>query len=403
MKNTTRLPQDAAPAYFGTRMALLYSAFFFFVGIQLPFFPLWLKSRGLDETSISLILAAPLLARVTTSGQISAFADRTSDRANVLVFLFCTSAVLVALFPFASGFATILAVALALSVVSNPLTPIMDSLALSGVRRFGADYGRIRLWGSVVFIIANLGGGAVLASYDIDSVLWVMIASAFAGAALSPLLPRIGMRRRHQAGESGGAFAQLAKPRFALVMLASGLLQASHAMIYGFGSIHWGSIGYTGTVIGLLWATGVVVEIILFHFASVAFRHVTPFNLIIIGACGAIARWSLMPLEPPLLGFIFLQALHGLSFGAMHLGTMHFLAEEIADDSMGAAQGAAFMLGGVVMAIAVLSSGPLYAAWGIVAFLAMAAMSALALVLLLVVARAYPHNLLEGGETSEVE
>lgn len=403
MKGRAGQPQEAAPAFFGARMALLYSAFFFFVGIQLPFFPLWLKSRGLDETSISLVLAVPLLARITTSGQISAFADRTGERANVLIFLFVASALLVALFPVTTGFATILAVALALSVVSNPLTPIMDSLTLSGVRRFGADYGRIRLWGSVVFIIANLGGGAVLASYDIESVLWVMIASAFAGAALSPLLPRIGMRRSLQPGAPAGSLAMLARPRFLLVMLASGLLQASHAMLYGFGSIHWGSIGYSGTVIGLLWATGVLVEIILFHLASAVFRHVTPFSLIVIGAGGAIARWSLMPLEPPLAGFVVLQMLHGLSFGAVHLGTMHFLAEEIADERMGSAQGAAFMLGGIVMALAVLLSGPLYGTWGISAFLAMAAMSGLALVLLLAARHSYPHNLLDGGETREVE
>ncbi|MEZ5791175.1 MAG: MFS transporter [Nitratireductor sp.] len=394
---------ETAPALFGARIALLYSALFFFVGIYLPFFPLWLSSRGLDATSISLVLAAPLVARIATSGQITAFADRASDRANVLIFLFCTAAIIVSLFPFVSGFWAILAVALALSIATNPLTPVMDSLTLSGVRRFGASYGRIRLWGSLVFILANLGGGAVLAGYDAETVLWVMIASAFAGAALSPLLPRIGRPRRQVHGIGPGSASLLRLPRFTLVMLASGLLQASHAMIYGFGSIHWGSIGYSGTLIGLLWAIGVIVEIVLFHFAAAVFQKVSPFNLVVIGAFGSMMRWGLMPLEPPLAGYVFLQMLHGLSFGAVHLGTMHFLAAEIPDERMGAAQGIAFVLGGAVMAVAVLMSGPLYAAFGVAAFLAMAAMSVLSIILLAIVAGSYPQSLLEGGETRDVE
>ena len=394
---------ETAPAFFGARIALLYSALFFFVGIYLPFFPLWLSSRGLDATSISLVLAAPLVARIATSGQITAFADRASDRANVLIFLFCTAAIIVSLFPFVSGFWAILAVALALSIATNPLTPVMDSLTLSGVRRYGASYGRIRLWGSLVFILANLGGGAVLAGYDAETVLWVMIASAFAGAALSPLLPRIGRPRRQVHGIGPGSASLLRLPRFTLVMLASGLLQASHAMIYGFGSIHWGSIGYSGTLIGLLWAIGVMVEILLFHFAATVFRKVSPLNLVVIGAFGSMMRWGLIPLEPPLAGYVFLQMLHGLSFGAVHLGTMHFLAAEIPDERMGAAQGIAFVLGGAVMAVAVLLSGPLYAAFGVAAFLAMAAMSVLALILLAIVAGSYPQSLLEGGETRDVE
>ena len=161
------------------------------------------------------------------------------------------------------GFWPIFAVTALYAVFFNPLVPVLDSLTLSGVRRFGVDYGRIRLWGSLVFILANLGGGLVLAGSDVEAVLFVLVASVIAGAALSPLLPRIG-RPRNATTQTGLADATtwklLADRRFLLVMLAGGILQASHALVYGFGSIYWQSLGYSGTAIGVLWAIGVIAE-----------------------------------------------------------------------------------------------------------------------------------------------
>lgn len=398
--------RQIAPFAFGPRMALVYSAYFFHVGIYLPYFPLWLKGQGLSATQISVILSLPLAVRVLTSGQITAYADRANDRANVAVVLYLLAALAVASYALTHSFWPILAVTALFATFSSPIVPVLDSLTLSGVRRFGADYGRIRLWGSLVFIFANIGGGAVLAGYEVETVLHVLIGGVAAGALLAPLLPRIG-RPRNAVSPAGLADAttwKLLKNRyFLLVMLASGLFQASHAVIYGFGSIYWEAVGYSGTMIGALWATGVVAEIVLFHKSRAVLRRTGPLLLIVIGGLGAVLRWSLMPIEPPLAGFFVLQTLHGLSFGAVHLGTMHFLADNIAEERMGAAQGASFVLGGAAMAIAVFSSGPLYALLGVKAYLVMAAASVAGLALVGMAARLQPHKASVGGETSAGE
>ncbi len=398
--------QQSAPFAFGARIALSYSTVFFHLGIYLPYFPLWLKARGLTPTQISIVLSLPLIVRVISSGQITGVADRASDRANVAIVLYVMSALAATAYLFVDGFWPIFAVMALYAVVFNPIVPVLDSLTLSGVRRFGVDYGQIRLWGSLVFVIANLGGGAVLAGYDAETVLRVLVASLFVGAVLSPLLPRIG-RPKNATTPTGLAEATtwrlLANRRFLLVMLAGGILQASHALIYGFGSIYWESLGYSGGVIGALWAVGVAAEIFLFQFSRAIFRRVGPLALIAIGGMGAILRWSLMPLAPPLAGFFALQCLHGLSFGAVHLGMMQFLADSVPEDRMGAAQGASFVLGGLVMAIAVFSSGPIYAAFGAGGFLIMTAASVVALALLFLGSRVQPHRRGSGGETTTAE
>lgn len=396
---------QVAPVAFGARVALAYSSIFLFVGLYLPFFPLWLEAKGLSAVEISIVLSLPMLLRVFFSLPVTARADRASERANIVILLYCLSAVAAVGYLFVAEFWTILAVTVAYSLFNNPIVPILDSLTLSGVRRFGADYGRIRLWGSIVFIVANLGGGVLLAGYDVETLLRVLIATVCLGALLSPLLPRIGPPRRRRGAltlGSASTWRLFADRRFLFVVLASGVIQASHALIYGFGSIQWQSAGFTGTEIGALWATGVIAEVVLFRFSRNVLRRTGAIELLVIGCIGSMLRWVLMLAQPPLAGAFALQALHGISFGATHLGTMHFLAETVDEERMGAAQGAVVVVGGLTMAVAVFVSGPLYARFGIPAYLFMAGAAAGGLALALL-ARRQPQNRALGGETSEVE
>ncbi len=393
---------EASPYAFAARMALLYSAMFSFAGLMLPYFPLWLKDRGLDSTQIAMVLSLPLAVRVLTSGYVSAYADRARDRADILIALMAGTALCFAAFPFVGGFWQILGVALILAFFSHPLQPVMDSITLSGVRRFGHDYGRIRMWGSVVFIIANFFGGWLLGAYGTTAIMTAMIATAFIGLAVSPVTPRLGRPRRPasqiQIG-SASTWKLMANRRFMLVTAGCGIIQATHAMIYGFGSIHWDALGFSGNVIGLYWAIGVLAEIALFQFSRQVFRRVTPLQLAIIGGVACTLRWMLFPLEPGLAGYAALQVLHGLSFGATHLGLMHFYNDAVPEERMGSAQGAGFVTGAIAMGAFGLASGLLYEAFGVNAFYAMALAGASGLALLLMAGRNHPHNSRLAGNT----
>lgn len=397
---------ETEPPYFGARIALLYSAYFLYLGIYLPYFPLWLQDKGLDATQISIVLSMALIVRILSSGQITAYADRASDRANVLIFLFVTTAISVLFYEFAAGFWPIVLVAIILGVWHNPIQPVLDSLTLSGVRRFGVDYGRIRLWGSLIFVFANLGGGWLLAGSDASLVLHMLIVSAVAGAVLSPLLPRIGKPKRPAdpgfiADTSSRKLLQ--NRQFLFVVIAQALLQASHAMIYSFGSIHWQSAGFSATAIGLFWAVGVIAEIILFRFANRVLRIVTPLQMIMIGAIAVILRWALMPLDLSMTATLLVQCLHGLTFGAAHIGFMFYLNDAVPDERSGAAQAVGFTIGGVAMAVFMLVSGPLYGGFGATAFLVMALAGVVAAVFLYAVMRDQPQRTSSAGETIDDE
>ena len=91
-----------------------------------------------------------------------------------------------------------------------------------------------------------------------------------------------------------------------------------------------------------------------------------------IGGLGGVVRWLSMPFDWPFAAFALLQTLHALTFGATHLGTMHWFADHVEDRDLSVVNGATFVAGGVCMGVSVLASGWLYARYGAGAFAAMA-------------------------------
>ena len=67
------------------RLAALYAATFFGLGVQLPFLPVWLADRGFDASEIGLLLAIPMLARLLVSPWIAGLADGRAGAVRVLV------------------------------------------------------------------------------------------------------------------------------------------------------------------------------------------------------------------------------------------------------------------------------------------------------------------------------
>jgi PPP family 3-phenylpropionic acid transporter len=169
-------------------------------------------------------------------------------------------------------------------------------------------------------------------------------------------------------------------PRLWLFLAATSAIQSSHALYYIFGTLHWTSIGISPTVIGLLWAIGVVAEIVLFAYAAKAGRWLGPAQLITLAGAVAILRWLFTAFDPPLPLLFMLQTLHGITFGAAHLGAMQFLDRALPRRLAASAQGMyASVTAGVVMGLASLAAGPLYRAYEGRAFLAMALLAGLGL------------------------
>src|SRR5262249_8511715 len=187
------------------------------------------------------------------------------------------------------------------------------------------------------FILASLASGVVLASSRGDEVLLLVVGASFlvllACLAVPDIdAPTIGVNQR------AGMRAVARDMRFWVFVLTASALQASHQVYYGFGTLHWRSLGLSDLTIGLLWAEGVLAEILLFWHGRHFVARAGPLGLMMLGGGAGILRWSLAGLVSWLPGIAALQLLHALTFGASHLGAMHFLSRTVPPSAAASAQ-----------------------------------------------------------------
>jgi PPP family 3-phenylpropionic acid transporter len=357
---------------FARRLGLFYSALCAAIGIQLPFFPLWLEAKDLDARMIGFVLATPMLVRVFSIPIATRQADRRRAlREAILATSFASAAGFIAL-GFAEGSLAILILYSLVSIALTPVMPLTDAYALRGLAQVGRAYGPVRLWGSAAFIAGSFGTGLIVDSIAARNLVWLMAAATVVTVASALALAPLGTPPRPPVEREPSHKDLLLTPGFIAVAMAAGFIQASHAVYYGFSTLDWKAAGLDGTTIGLLWALGVVAEITLFALSGRLPSALVPTVLLAIGAGGAMLRWTAMALDPPVLLLPFLQCLHGLSFGATHLGTMAFLARAAPPGLAATAQGYLAIVLGAVMAVAMGLSGLLYQAFGSFAYAPMA-------------------------------
>ena len=357
---------------FARRLAGLYAAAFIVIGIQLPFFPVWLKAKGLDAQVIGAVLAIPMFVRVFAILVAAGAADRYDRLRGAIIIASCASFAAYALVGLADGAPAIIAAYVLASLAFAPVLPLIDAYALRGLSAHGVAYGPVRMWGSVAFVGGSFAAGFVSDVLPARDLIWLIVAAILVGALASFALAPLPPGAVPPSAPAQPRKALLRDPAFMAVLAAASLIQASHAVYYGFSTLAWRGAGLDGSAIAGLWALGVIAEIVLFAISGRLPPAMTPAVLIMIGAAGAALRWTAMALNPPVLLLPWLQLLHALSFGATYLGALNFVARSAPPGQSASAQGYLAVAAGAAMAGAMGLSGVLYAAFGGLAYAAMA-------------------------------
>jgi MFS transporter, PPP family, 3-phenylpropionic acid transporter len=395
---------------FAFRLGFLYAALFLVVGCYLPFLPVWLHWRRLDADQIAVLLAAPLFTRILCTPLISFAADRLDGPRPILIVLAWGSLISFLLLWAADGFWQMLLASVVLAVNWTSIMPLIETVAVRGIRSRALDYGRVRLWGSVSFIVASLGAGLALGKFGPEVVLPLLVGATALTALGAHLLPeelagpgpeaRSVWRRLRLAD----VLALGRAPLFLLFLLAASFIQASHTVYYSFGSLNWRMQGIADSMIGALWSIGVVAEIALFALSARVIAFCGTARLLMFAGLAATLRWAFLAIDPPLLVTALLQGLHAMSFGAAHLAAMHFLTHAVPEDRAASAQGLyAAVVAGLVLGTVTLASGPLYRAFAGEAYSAMAVLALIGAVSAFLLMRswrggpivgaiAYPHS-----------
>jgi PPP family 3-phenylpropionic acid transporter len=310
-------------------IAAFYFTFFGALGIFLPYFSLWLKARGLSpaETTrvLSLLpatslLAPPLVGLIADARRARGWLLRGGSIASVVAFVGYVGA---------RDRAAIFATTALFAFFRAPLTALVDATTLDYVRRQGGSYGRIRLWGSLGFLVAAAGFGALaertgVATLVVPATGWMLVLAAACAFAL-PLAPAsAGARGVPAPGSSAlaerpgvvGASVQLLGDGTSWTFfLAAALGQMATAAYDSCFSLHLMQLGFGERFIGVAWATGVAAEIALMAASGGIVSRFGAAPLFAWALATAAARWWLLSRVHAAAAILALQPLHGITFG----------------------------------------------------------------------------------------
>ncbi|MRI33555.1 3-phenylpropionate MFS transporter [Endozoicomonas sp. OPT23] len=309
-------------------VSFYFFGFFFIYSYFLPFWSLWLQSRGVGSEDIGLILGLGMGIRCLANLLVASKLKNLEHLLFMLRTLILGMLLSCVLLVFSGSNLWLLGgLTLLFSALMAPSISLSDVMAIRYASDGQVDYGKSRRWGSIGFMIGTAVSGFIIEGYSEEAVLWVIIlglAAMFFYACKRPVPGVVISKELEKQGTP--SLWQLLKHRDILFyLLLASLIQGSHGALYSFGSLYWKSQQVSESFIGILWSVGVVAEIIVFTLAS---RFVPRFSikaLFQIAAVGVVLRWSLVAVttEPVLL--VSAQILHAITFGICHLGMTRFI------------------------------------------------------------------------------
>jgi MFS transporter, PPP family, 3-phenylpropionic acid transporter len=376
---------------FATRLSAFYAALFVVLGGAMAYLPSWLVSKGFSASDIGWAAAVPMLLRLGITPAIAFFADRTGGHERATVGLVALGGLALLLIAGLPSSWVVLALVATFHLSMQAAMPMAETIAMRGVRYGGLDYGRMRLWGSLSFVVATYICGVLVERRGISVVIWFLIVGAgltIAAAASLPARmqsePMVGPMPKAAGADFVATLRLVLSPGLVVFLLASGAVQAGHALFYTFGVIHWRAVGLSSTWIGTLWAISIAVEVLLFSFSGAVIKWISPWNMVVAGAVASVIRWTAMAFDPSLPWLVLLQVLHAATFAGTHLGAMYFIRENVPEEQAGMVQALNVTLtSGLMMGLAQVLAGQTYDRFAGLSYLGMAAMGLLGLVICL--------------------
>lgn len=299
------------------RLSSFYFFYFATLGALLPYWALYLKSLGFGSGAIGALMAVLMVTKIVAPNVWSIIADRQRDRLAVVRWASGLAALgFVGVWAATDFWA--LAVTMALfSFFWNAALPQFEAITLNHLGRAADRYARIRLWGSIGFIVTAMLLGWTLDHASLQAIPLVVLALMLGIWGASHLVPHDGRVRAAYSPEPLSRV--LRRPEVVALLAACFLMQLSHGPFYTFYSIYLEGYGHSAVAIGGLWGFGVLAEVVVFLFMHRLLRSVGAYRLFAFCFILTSVRWLMVALFPEaLLLQVLAQSLHAASFGVYH-------------------------------------------------------------------------------------
>jgi len=312
-------------------LASQYFLYFSIMGIFLPYFNLYCYKLGFTGFQIGILSSARSVVMVLSPLLFGALADRFHARKHIYLTCHFLSAAIWSFYLITSDFIMMLIITACYTVFYSPIISFLEAFTIDILGNRKESYGRIRVWGTIAFIVTVSVLGKILDIYPIRIILPLILTGSVIHAIFAIKIPGIKPKNKNPFLREAGAL--LKKRQVLLFLLSAFLMLVSHGAYYGFFSIHLENLGYGRTFIGSAWAVASIAEILIMINSDRIFKRFSIDNVIILSFITAVARWlTLSAVKSPAL-ILFSQTLHAATYGAFHVSSILYIDSMTSDET----------------------------------------------------------------------
>ncbi|MGZ5075003.1 MAG: MFS transporter [Methylobacter sp.] len=333
------------------RLSGFYFFYFATVGTFLPYWSLYLKDNGFNPAQIGELFALLGATRIIAPMLCGWIADHTGKHLRIIRITSFLTAVLFGGFLYVHGYFWFAAITLAFGIFWNSTLPQFEAVTLYHLKDQSHRYSRIRLWGSIGFIVAVLGVGQLL-DYLPQNIIPIAVTGSMAMIWLVSLTTPPVQAPHHEA-DAVGILQIIKKPELWAFLCVYFLLQFAHSPYYVFYSIYLKHHQYTAGLTGFLWALAVFSEIVLFVYMRRVLQRFSLRAVLLASVLLSVVRWLMIGWCIDYFWLLlFAQLLHAATFGGAHVAAIHLVHLYFGDRHQGKGQALyasiTFGLGGMV-------------------------------------------------------
>jgi len=328
-----------------TRLSASYFFYFSILGLVVPYMGVFLDGKGFSSVDIGEILAIVTASKIIGPSLWAVLADKSGKQLSIIRL---GALLAVASFAFLFWLNTYWPITFCLAMFSlfwTAILPQLEVMTLNSIRRSPKIYARIRLWGSIGFIVMAVLAGDFIERYspDVFTFLGMSVLAALYISTLTLKQPKIHLS---QITATSAIHDKVTDYSFIMFFLAGLMLQLSFGPYYSFFALFLRDLSYSGVVIGLLIGLGVVAEILIFIYAGQIFKLFSIKSLLIFSLFITGVRWFLLAeLGDNIWALISSQIMHAASFGLYHSASIAFIGQHF--DVNQQSRGQAIYIGGV--------------------------------------------------------
>ncbi len=319
------------------RLSQFYFFYFAVLGALIPYWSIYLRSIDFDVKAIGWLMAIMTSTRIVSPNIWGWLADKYGQRliivrTGALLGFLCFLGVL-----FTKDFFWMALAIFGYSFFWNAVLSQFEVVTLSHLGEKRNLYSRIRVWGSIGFVVAVSGLGLVFDYLPISYLPYfiaILLFMIWVSCLTVPEKP-LNIRRK----KATGFLKILRQPTVIVFFIVYMLVQVAHGPYYAFFSIYLEELNYNRVLIGQLWALGVMAEVIAFLYMHRIMHRFSLRHIILVSLFLAALRWLIIGYGASFIGaLLFAQLLHAFSFGTLHAAGIEVIHRYFYDGHEGRGQ-----------------------------------------------------------------